>query len=210
MNTAREIANQLLEIEAVLLSPTQPFLWTSGIKSPIYCDNRKVLSYPATREIVKKALVEKAKVAFEEFDVVAGVATAGIAHGALIADAMGLPYIYIRSQSKGHGLQNLIEGHINGGEKVLVVEDLISTGKSSIKAVEAVREAGCDVIGVISIFNYGFDKAVEAFDKAACPFYSLSNYEVLIEEALMKNYIREEDLEALKKWRQNPSEWMIA
>lgn len=208
MNTAAIIASELLDVEAVLLSPIQPFLWASGMKSPIYCDNRKVLSYPKSRTIVKNALVEKAKSEFPEFDMIAGVATAGIPHGALMADAMDKPFVYVRSKSKGHGLNNLIEGHLEGNERVLVVEDLISTGKSSVRAIESLKERGCEVVGCISIFNYGFEKAVQTFAKAECPFYSLSNYDALIVQALEKKYILESDMEALKRWRENPNDWM--
>ena len=208
MDTAAIIASELLEVEAVLLSPLQPFLWASGLKSPIYCDNRKVLSYPKSRTIVKNALVEKAKSEFGEFDMIAGVATAGIPHGALMADAMEKPFIYVRSKSKGHGLNNLIEGHLVGNERVLVVEDLISTGKSSMRAIESLKERGCEVVGCISIFNYGFDKAVQTFAKGDCPFYSLSNYDALIVQALEKKYILESDMEKLKRWRENPEDWM--
>ncbi|MGB0861670.1 MAG: orotate phosphoribosyltransferase [Saprospiraceae bacterium] len=210
MNVAAEVAKQLLEVEAVLLSPLQPFLWTSGIQSPIYCDNRKVLSYPKARTIVKDALAAEAKAAFGDFDMVAGVATAGIPHGALVADALGLPYVYVRSRSKVHGLKNLVEGHLVGNEKVLVVEDLISTGGSAIRVVEALRERGCEVAGTIAIFNYGFEKAKLAFEKANCPYTTLSNYHVLLEEALKMKYIREEDMDILKKWRENPEAWSPA
>jgi orotate phosphoribosyltransferase len=207
MSVAAEVAKQLLEVEAVLLSPSQPFLWTSGIQSPIYCDNRKVLSYPKARTIIKDALAAHAKETFAEFDMVAGVATAGIPHGALVADALGLPYVYVRSRSKVHGLKNLVEGHLVGTEKVLVVEDLISTGGSAIRVVEALRERGCEVVGTIAIFNYGFEKAKKAFEKANCPYTTLSNYHVLLEEALKMKYVREEDMDILKKWRENPEAW---
>ncbi len=205
---AAEVAKKLLEIDAVMLSPLQPFLWTSGIKSPIYCDNRKVLSYVEQRNFIKNALVQQSKAEFEDFDIVAGVATAGIPHGALVADALGLPYVYVRSRSKIHGLRNLIEGEIKGTEKVLVVEDLFSTGGSAVKVVEALKERGCEVIGTIAIFNYGFPKVKAAFDKVNCPFTSLSNYDVLIEEALKMKYVRPEDMDTLKQWRENPESWM--
>jgi orotate phosphoribosyltransferase len=204
---ASEVAKRLLEIDAVMLSPLQPFLWTSGIKSPIYCDNRKVLSYVEQRNFIKDALVEKSKTKFGDFDMVAGVATAGIPHGALVADALGLPYVYVRSRSKVHGLRNLIEGHLNGGEKVLVVEDLFSTGGSAVKVVEALQERGCEVVGTIAIFTYGFNKVNDAFRKVNCPFTALSNYDALLEEALKMNYIREEDMDTLKQWRKSPETW---
>ena len=207
MERAAEVAKQLLEIEAVLLSPLQPFLWTSGIQSPIYCDNRKALSYPEARNVIKKALVAQATEVFGEFNLVAGVATAGIPWGALIADALNIPYVYVRSRSKVHGLKNLVEGHLNGDENVLVVEDLISTGGSAIKVVESLREQGCEVVGTIAIFNYGFEKAKKAFEKANCKYTTLSNYSVLVEEALKMKYVREEDMAILKRWRNNPEDW---
>ncbi len=207
MNIAANVAKHLLEVEAVMLNPMQPFLWTSGIQSPIYCDNRKVLSYVDARNYVKKALVEKVKATFGEFDMVAGVATAGIPHGALVADEMAKPYVYVRSSSKGHGLRNLIEGDLKGTERVLVVEDLISTGGSAIKAVDALRERGCEVVGVIAIFDYGFQKAKDAFKTANCDYTTLSDYFALLEQALKMEYILEEDVETLKKWRENPESW---
>lgn len=210
MNIAATVAQHLLEVKAVTLSPTQPFLWTSGIESPIYCDNRKVLSYVEPRNFIKQALATKATEVFEAFDVVAGVATAGIPHGAYVADLLALPYVYVRNRSKAHGLRNLIEGDIKGMERVLVVEDLISTGGSAIRAVDSLREYGCTVVGVISIFNYGFDKAKRAFERADCPYYSLCDYSILIEEALKMSYVQEEHLEILKRWRENPEDWRNA
>lgn len=207
MNTAQTVAQKLLEIEAVMLNVAQPFTWTSGIKSPIYCDNRRVLSYPEARNLVKESLATVAQAAFAEFDMVAGVATAGVPHGALVADILGLPYIYVRDKSKGHGLRNLIEGHVKGGERVLVVEDLISTGGSSIKAVEAIRERGCEVVGVVAIFDYGFDKSRDAFAAADCPYATLSNYHVLIEEAVAMNYVQASDVATLQEWRKAPEAW---
>ncbi len=199
MNRASATAQKLLQIKAIKLSPQSPFTWASGIQSPIYCDNRIILSYPIIRNYIKQALAECA-LEFEAFDKVAGVATAGIAHGALVADALDLPFIYVRSKAKGHGRKNLIEGELKGTERVLVVEDLISTGGSSIKAVDAVRASGATVVGVLAIFSYGFTKAQIAFDAANCPFKTLSNYKVLINEALKANYIQESDVELLKNW----------
>ncbi len=199
MNRASATAQKLLQIKAIKLSPQSPFTWASGIQSPIYCDNRIILSYPIVRNYIKQALAECAQ-EFGPFDKVAGVATAGIAHGALVADALDLPFVYVRSKAKGHGRKNLIEGELKGTERVLVVEDLISTGGSSIKAVDAVRATGATVVGVLAIFSYGFKKAQIAFDAANCPFKTLSNYKVLINEALKANYIQESDVELLKNW----------
>lgn len=200
MTNASEVARRLLQIKAIKLSPQNPFTWASGIQSPIYCDNRLVLSHPEIRNFIKQSLVEASK-AFPSFDVVAGVATAGIAHGSLLADGLNYPFIYVRDKAKGHGRQNQIEGAFQAGQKVLVVEDLISTGGSALKAVDALRAAGAEVLGVIAIFSYGFEKAVEAFKAADCPFKTLSNYEVLIKEAVENEYISSEDLILLKNWR---------
>jgi orotate phosphoribosyltransferase len=200
MSIASEVARHLLQIKAIRLSPQNPFTWASGIKSPIYCDNRMILSYPSTRNFIKEKLAEKSK-SFADFDIIAGVATAGIAHGMLLADALNMPFIYVRDKAKGHGRQNQIEGHLPPNSKVLVVEDLISTGGSSIKAVDALKEAGADVIGVLAIFTYGFEKADNAFRNANCPYLTLSNYDALIPEAIDQNYINSEDLDFLKNWR---------
>ena len=200
MSLAAEIAQQLLQIKAIKLSPQNPFTWASGILSPIYCDNRMVLSFPDTRAIVKKGLAQKSA-EFGDFDVIAGVATAGIAHGMMLADELNKPFIYVRSKPKGHGRQNQIEGQIPDGKKVLVVEDLISTGGSSLKAVDALKAVNAEVVGCLAIFTYGFQKAIDAFNRAACPFATLSDYDTLIEEACASNYIGNEDLEYLKNWR---------
>lgn len=208
MNIANEVAERLLQINAVKLNPQNPFTWASGIKSPIYCDNRLVLSFPAVRSFVIQAFVEKT-LAFEPFDIVAGVATAGIPHGALLADRLGKPFIYVREKAKSHGRQNQIEGNIWEGAKVLLIEDLISTGGSSLKAVETLREAGCEVVGVLAIFSYGFQKAEDVFNAADCPFDTLSNYNVLVEKAMDMQYISPNDLETLQDWRISPSTWGI-
>ncbi len=200
MNIAAEIAKRLLQIKAIKLSPQKPFTWASGILSPIYCDNRIVLSHPEVRDFVKKCLIEKSK-DFSNFDAVAGVATAGIAHGMLLADSLGVPFAYVRSKAKGHGRQNLIEGELPKGAKVLVVEDLISTGGSSLAAVEAVREEGLEVVGVLAIFSYNFEKAIQAFEKANCPLETLSNYDVLVREALAIKYVNLIDVDMLTTWR---------
>lgn len=205
-NIAATIAQKLLEVKAIQLSPSKPFTWASGILSPIYCDNRISLSYPDIRSFIKNSLAEKAT-QFGDFDVVAGVATAGIPHGALLADVLQKPFIYVRSKPKGHGMQNLIEGEIPNGKKVLVIEDLISTGGSSVKAVNALKETGAEVVGTLAIFTYGFEKAKTVFEEANCPFDTLSNYDVLLEEAVSMKYISSEMLNTLQAWKNAPSEW---
>lgn len=206
MNYSEEIASKLLQIKAIKLSPQNPFTWASGIKSPIYCDNRLVLSYPDIRRLVIEAFAAKAK-GFGEIDAIAGVATAGIPHGALLAEKMNLPFIYVRDKAKGHGRQNQIEGRIEEGGKVLVVEDLISTGGSVLKAVDVLRQANVEVMGVIAIFTYGFEKAVDAFEAAKCPFATLSNYEILLEAASKQHYISEEEKIVLQNWHKAPQSW---
>ncbi len=203
---AASIARTLLQIKAVKLRPHQPFTWASGWQSPIYCDNRLLLSYPAARNQVKNAFAELSQ-QFQPFQVVAGVATAGIAHGALLADALDLPFVYVRSKAKGHGRQNLIEGELRGNERVLVIEDLISTGGSSLTAVEALENYGCTIAGVMAIFSYGFDVAKTRFEEAEIPLVTLSNYDQLLQEAAEINYIKSEDISLLKEWRNAPSEW---
>ncbi|HMR44810.1 MAG TPA: orotate phosphoribosyltransferase [Saprospiraceae bacterium] len=205
-NIDKQVAELLLQIKAIKLSPQKPFTWASGILSPIYCDNRVLLSYPAIRNTVKNAFVEKSA-AFADFDVVAGVATAGIPMGALLADALQKPFVYVRAKAKEHGRQNLIEGELQPGKKVLVVEDLISTGGSSLKAVEAIRENGCEVVGVLAIFSYQFEEAESAFKNADCPMLTLSNYSALITAALESNYINQAEVELLQSWRKNPQSW---
>ncbi len=202
------LAKKLLGISAVKLQPKNPFTWASGWKSPIYTDNRKTLSYPDVRTFVKVELTRLIAEKFGEFDVIAGVATGAIAQGALIADELGMPYVYIRSAAKDHGMGNLIEGDIKPGQKVVVVEDLISTGGSSLKAVEAVRQAGCEVVGMVAIFTYGFPVAEEKFKEANVTLYTLSNYYAVLEAAAETGYINSEDIETLKVWRENPSQWM--
>jgi len=199
-NLASEVAKQLLQIKAIKLSPQNPFTWASGIQSPIYCDNRIVLSYPEARKYVRQGLVEKST-EFDDFDVIAGVATAGIAHGMMLADALDKPFIYVRSKAKGHGRQNLIEGELKAEQRVLVVEDLISTGGSSIKAIEALRENSATIVGCLAIFTYGFDKATQAFKNANVSYKTLSNYDALIQEAIQRNYIKDADMDFLVEWR---------
>lgn len=200
------VARNLLEIKAVKLSPQKPFTWASGMLSPIYCDNRVALSHPAVRSFIKNCLAEKSKV-FGAFDVVAGVATAGIPHGALLADVLEKPFVYVRSSAKDHGRRNQIEGELKSGQRVLVVEDLISTGGSCLLAVDALREAGAEVVGVLAIFQYGFAKADRAFSEKGIDFQTLTNYNALIEEAALMGYVSESDLNTLKQWRENPDTW---
>ena len=202
------LAKKLLGVSAVKLQPKNPFTWASGWKSPIYTDNRKTLSFPEVRSFVKVELTRLIKEKFADFDVIAGVATGAIAQGALIADELDMPYVYIRSAAKDHGMGNLIEGEIKPGQKVVVVEDLISTGGSSLKAVEAVRQAGCEVVGMVAIFTYGFPLAEEKFKEAGVTLYTLSNYNAVLEAAAETGYINSEDIETLKVWRENPSQWM--
>ncbi len=207
MTTASIFAEKLLQINAVKISPNSPFTWASGWKSPVYCDNRKILSYPHVRDYVKSELANTILDAFPDAEVLAGVATAGIAHGALASDLLRLPYIYVRSKPKGHGLGNQIEGVLNPEQKVVVIEDLVSTGKSSLEAVEAVRAAGAEVIGLCALFTYGFPEAEAAFEKAGVPLVTISNYNALIELAASKNQIEASDIASLEQWRINPSVW---
>jgi len=204
---ARKIVLDLLEIGAIKLNLDEPFTWASGWKSPIYCDNRLALSYPDVRDYIKQALCETIRKSFKGFEGVAGVATAGIPQGALVADGLGLPFIYVRSKPKGHGLTNQIEGRIVQGQKVVVVEDLVSTGGSSIKAVEAIRAAGMQVLGMISIFTYGFDLSIENFRRADIHYVSLSDYNTLIRVAVEHNIISKDQVESLQSWRKSPESW---
>jgi orotate phosphoribosyltransferase len=199
------VAKNLLQIKAIKLNPQNPFTWASGIKSPIYCDNRVTLSYPEIRNDIKQAFVTTAQSL--DFDMVAGVATAGIAHGALLADALNKPFCYVRSAPKAHGRQNQIEGHIEPASKILVIEDLISTGGSSLEVVEILRKEGHEVVAVLAIFDYGFKKAADNFWKSSCKYLSLSNYCVLINEALTSGYISQSEYEVLTKWNQDPENW---
>jgi orotate phosphoribosyltransferase len=204
--TASQVADHLLKIKAIKLQPKNPFTWASGLKSPIYCDNRVLLSYPAIRKDIIQAFREKSS-QFEPFDVVAGVATAGIAHGALLAEALDKPFIYVRSKAKAHGMQNLIEGYLPENSTVLVIEDLISTGKSSLAACKALLEDGAQIKAVLAIFSYGFDIAKEVFDAENIPTDTLSNYARLIEVAYSTNYINEEERNMLNAWNSNPKQW---
>ena len=206
MTPAQEVARRLLQIKAIKLSPQKPFTWASGLLSPIYCDNRTVLSFTDVRRFIIDQFVAQSG-AFGSFDLVAGVATAGIPHGVLLADRLDKPFIYVRDKAKAHGRQNTIEGVLPAGQRVLVVEDLISTGGSSIKAVEALREAGAEVVGVLAIFTYGFAKATQTFQAAACPFATLSDYPTLLAEARQNHYINENEEALLAQWRQSPETW---
>jgi len=208
MKSLKEIiAGQLLQIKAIKLQPANPFTWASGWISPIYCDNRKTLSYPDIRNFIKIQFARRIMERWPEVDVIAGVATGAIAQGALVADLLGKPFVYVRSSPKGHGLENLIEGDLKPGQKVVVIEDLISTGGSSLKAVEALRDNGADVLGMLAIFTYGFHVAEDNFAAAGVEYETLSNYEVLIKVAVESGYVSVDDLNALTDWRENPANW---
>jgi len=208
MNTLETIfAAKLLDVKAIKLQPDAPFTWASGWKSPFYCDNRKTLSFPTLRSFVKIELARLVMEHFPEADAVAGVATGAIAQGALVADELGLPFAYVRSKPKDHGLANLIEGELPVGAKVVVVEDLISTGGSSLKAVEALRNAGLEVVGMVASYTYGFDVAKQAFEDAKVQLLTLTNYEAVLEAALQTGYISKDQIPTLNEWRSNPSEW---
>lgn len=207
--TANNVAECLLQIKAIELNKIQPFTWASGWKSPIYCDNRKTLSYPKVRTFIRQKFVETIQEKFGQVDVIAGVATGGIAQAALIAQELELPLIYVRSSTKGHGMQNMIEGAVEAGQRVVVIEDLISTGMSSLRAVEALREKGCHVAGMVAIFTYGFEHAKENFRNYACPLFTLSDYDSMIDVAVDKEYINSEDINSLKSWREDPANWNV-
>ena len=203
----QQVAALLLQSKAIILEPAKPFTWASGWQSPIYCDNRVTLSFPEVRNFIKEAFRTSIVKQFETPDLIAGVATGAIAQGALVADIMNLPFVYVRPSAKDHGRQNLIEGRIQAGQKVVVVEDLISTGGSSLKAVEALREAGADVLGMVAIFSYGFELAAENFRKAGVDLHTLTNYHFLIETALDSGAIQQDQVEMLKQWREDPAQW---
>lgn len=208
MKTLEKIfAGKLLKVKAIKLQPTNPFTWASGWRSPFYCDNRKTLSYPDLRTFVKLETARLIIERFPEAEAVAGVATGAIPQGAMVADTLALPFVYVRSKPKDHGLENLIEGDLKPGSKVVVVEDLISTGGSSLKAVEAIRNYGCEVIGMVASYTYGFDVAEKAFADAKIKLVTLTNYEAVVAEALRIGYIKESDVELLNEWRKSPSQW---
>ena len=203
----KDFASKLLNVKAIKLQPNDPFTWASGWKSPFYCDNRKTLSYPGLRNFVKLELVHAVLEHFPEAEAVAGVATGAIAQGALVADELNLPFVYVRSKAKDHGMGNLIEGELEKGSKVVVVEGLISTGGSSLKAVAALREAGYEVVGMVASYTYGFPVAAEAFAEAGVRLETLTDYDHVVAEAVATGYIAESDVEVLAEWRKNPSEW---
>lgn len=208
MNTLESIfAEKLLKVKAIKLQPSNPFTWASGWKSPFYCDNRKTLSYTDLRSFVKIELTRTILENFQDVDAIAGVATGAIAQGALVADALNLPFVYVRSKPKDHGLENLIEGELKPGMKVVVVEDLISTGGSSLKAVEAIRNNGCEVVGMVASYTYGFPVAEKAFVDANVKLITLTNYEAVVEQAVKTGYITEDDVEVLHEWRKDPAHW---
>lgn len=208
METLEKIfASKLLKVKAIKLQPTNPFTWASGWKSPFYCDNRKTLSYPELRSFVKIEIGRLITERFPEADAIAGVATGAIPQGALVADLLNLPFVYVRSKPKDHGLENLIEGELRPGMKVVVVEDLISTGGSSLKAVEAIRNNGCEVCGMVAAYTYGFDVAAKAFKEANVKLVTLTNYEAVVAEAVRIGYIDAADVEVLNEWRKAPAHW---
>jgi orotate phosphoribosyltransferase len=203
----KEIATHLLEIGAVSLEPQEPFTWSSGLKSPIYCDNRLTLAYPNVRNAIADGLTKLIRAHFSDVEAIAGTATAGIPHAAWVSERLNLPMCYVRSQAKGHGKGKQIEGKVDKGQKVVVVEDLISTGGSSLNAVRALREAGCQVLGIVAIFTYGLEKAKQAFAENNVEVYTLTDYDTLIETAVELGVVTEQDLATLRKWRENPEEW---
>lgn len=206
-DSALKVAEFLLQVKAVKLQPENPFTWASGWKSPIYCDNRVTLSYPKIRTFIRQNYVDAILENFGKPDVIAGVATAGIAQGALIAQELGIPFVYVRSSAKGHGMQNMIEGHLESGQSVVVIEDLVSTGKSSLQAVEALRAANASVKGMAAIFTYGFEQAKEAFKKADVQLVTLTDYSNMIKQAVKADYIDQKEVESLENWRLTPETW---
>ena len=208
--TSMALASFLLQIKAIKLNPANPFTWASGLKSPIYCDNRVTLSYPQVRTFIREGFVKMCLDKFGKPDVIAGVATGGIPQGALVAQELGLPFVYVRSEKKSHGMNNQIEGIINSGQSVVIIEDLVSTGKSSLNAVEALREKGAVIKGMLAIFTYGMDVDAENFKNNKCELFTLTNYNALVQKAAEENYIREEDLASLLEWKSNPQAWSDA
>jgi orotate phosphoribosyltransferase len=204
---ALKVAEFLLQIEAIKLNPENPFTWASGLRSPIYCDNRKTLSYPEVRAFIRDAFAATIRESFSNAEVIAGVATGGIAIGALVAEALNLPFIYVRSEAKKHGLGNQVEGVLHAKQRVVVIEDLVSTGSSSLKAVEALREADADIVGMVAIFTYGFEKAADRFAEATCQVQTLSNYDSLLQQATHSGYITASQQATLTNWKSNPEAW---
>ncbi|MBK7214639.1 MAG: orotate phosphoribosyltransferase [Bacteroidales bacterium] len=207
--TALTVAESLLQIKAIKLDNANPFTWSSGIKSPIYCDNRKTLSYPKIRTYIRQEFVKMINEEFGTVDLIAGVATGAIAAGVLVAQDLGLPFVYVRSEKKSHGLTNQIEGVVESGQSVVVIEDLVSTGQSSLNAVHALREAGCNVKGMVAIFTYGLPEALENFKQANCILKTLTNYDILIKKALEQNIVKDSDLQSLVQWKENPKAWGV-
>lgn len=205
--TAKKTAELLLQINAIKLKPENPFIWASGWRSPIYCDNRVVLSYPIIRNYIREEMANQVEALYGKPDVIAGVATGAIGIGILVADYLNLPFVYVRPEAKSHGRQNQIEGQLESGQKVVVIEDLISTGKSSLHAVDALHDAGAKIKGMLAIFTYGFDISVKNFEKKQVELHTLSDYEHLIEQASETNYIKKEQLTTLSEWRISPSDW---
>lgn len=202
-----EVANLLLQINTIKVQPSNPFTWASGWKAPIYCDNRKILSFPDARGFIRDKFTEVIRAKYPDAEVIAGVATGAIAHGVLVAEKMGLPFVYVRSAPKGHGLENLIEGDLKPGQKVVVIEDLVSTGGSSLKAAQALSDYGSEVLGMVAIFSYGFIQATQNFEMAGLQLTALSQYDVLIKCAISNGEIRESDLQKLMQWREDPANW---
>jgi orotate phosphoribosyltransferase len=207
-NVAAEVADKLLEIQAIRLQPDKPFTWASGWKSPIYCDNRLALSFPKVRTMIKENLIKSIQHYFPTVEAIAGVATAGIPQGALLANDLDLPFIYVRSKPKGHGMENMIEGKVTPGQKVVVVEDLVSTGGSSLKATQDLKDAGFEVLGMVAIFSYGFDIAAKNFAEAGVKLVCLSHYEAMLPQAVHRNYIQDDMLKSLAAWRSDPANWL--
>jgi len=205
--TAITVSDFLLQIKAIKLDNANPFTWASGLRSPIYCDNRITLSFPKVRTYMRQQFVKAIQEEFGDVDVIVGVATGGIAQGALIAQELGLPFAYVRSQSKGHGLENLIEGVVEAGQSAVIVEDLISTGGSSLKAVKALREAGCNVKGMVAIFTYKLKAALDNFEKEKCKLITLADYDILVKQAAEKDFIKDSDMQSLIEWREHPKKW---
>lgn len=205
--TAYTVSDFLLQIKAIKLNNNNPFTWASGMRSPIYCDNRITLSFPRVRTYIRQQFVNAIQQEFGDVDLIAGVATGAIAQGALVAQDMGLPFAYVRSSSKGHGLENLIEGKVEQGQSVVVVEDLVSTGGSSLKAVNALRDAGCNVKGMVAIFSYQLPAADKNFEKEKCKLITLADYDSMISRALENNYIKDSDFQSLSEWRNDPKKW---
>ncbi len=208
--TSMALASFLLQIKAIKLNPANPFTWASGLKSPIYCDNRVTLSYPQVRTFIREGFKNMCLDKFGTPDVIAGVATGGIPQGALVAQELGLPFVYVRSEKKSHGMNNQVEGIINSGQSVVIIEDLVSTGKSSLNAVEALREKGAVIKGMLAIFTYGMDIAAQNFKNNKCELFTLTNYDALIKKAAEENYIRENDLVSLMEWKKDPQAWSDA